>query len=245
MRSMAKPLVSVVIPAFKSERFLAEAIESVLAQTYDEVETIVVDDGSPDRSAEIAAGYAEVKLVRQENRGVAAARNAGVAVGSGEVLAFLDADDLMLPERLETQVGHLLAHPEVGCVVASQETFVEDGAPLPFWARGNEQPLFEKLDRAEGIDKADTSEIFTTSMIFSRALFEEIGGFDEELLLGNDDADILMRLSEAGIEIARLRDVVIRRRIHADNVTQDEEQAKTAIFEVFKRRIDRHRARRA
>src|SRR3954447_26318181 len=245
MGPMAQPLVSVVIPAFNSESFLAEAIESVLAQTYEEIETIVIDDGSPDRSAEIAAGYAEVKLVRQENRGVAAARNAGVAAGKGEVLAFLDADDVMLPDRLETQVGHLLAHPEVGCVDASQETFVEDGAPLPIWARGTEQPLFEQLEGADGSQRGDNRDILTTTMIFSRELFDEIGGFDEELLLGNDDADILMRLGEAGVEIARLQGVGVRRRIHADNVTQDEDQAKTSVFEVFKRRIDRHRAKQA
>lgn len=223
---MDRPLVSVVIPTYESEGFLAEAIESVLAQTYRPFETIVVDDGSADRSAEVAAGFPEVTLVRQPNRGVAAARNAGVAAGSGELLAFLDADDLMLPERLEVQVGHMLANPDTGCVLAMQETVVEEGAALPFWARG------------KGMDG------YPMSMVFSRRLFDEIGGFDEDLRRGNDDADILLRMSEAGVEIVRLPDVLFRRRIHGANVTQDEEKAKTAVFELFKRRIDRHRGDR-
>jgi glycosyltransferase involved in cell wall biosynthesis len=219
-----EPRVSVVIPACDAERFVGEAIESCLAQTYPQVETIVVDDGSGDRTAAVASEFEGITLIRQENRGVAAARNAGVAAGTGELVAFLDADDAMLPRRLEVQVGHLLANPEIGYVLAMQETFVEDGAPLPFWARG------------------EAPTIYPMSMVMSRRLFEEMGGFAEELLGGNDDADLLMRLSEADVPFARLPDVLVRRRIHATNLTQDEAQAKTAVFELFKRRIDRHRA---
>lgn len=221
---MPEPRVSVVIPAFDAEQFLGEAIESCLAQTYPQVETIVVDDGSGDRTAAVASEFEGITLIRQKNRGVAAARNAGVAAGTGELVAFLDADDAMLPRRLEVQIGHLLANPEIGYVLAMQETFVEDGAPLPFWARG------------------EAATIYPMSMVLSRRLFEEMGGFDAELLGGNDDADLLMRLSEAGVPFARLPDVLVRRRIHATNLTQDETQAKTAVFELFKRRIDRHRA---
>jgi glycosyltransferase involved in cell wall biosynthesis len=236
---MPKPLVSVVIPAYEAEEFLAEAIESALAQTYPEVETIVVDDCSPDRSGEIAAGYEGVVLVeQQENRGVAAARNAGVAASTGTFVAFLDADDAMLPHRLEVQVGHLLANPGVGYVLAGQETFSEEGAPVPFWAKVEEEP------RPDGEGEAGAWDHYPMSMVLSRRVFDEIGGFDETLLLGNDDADLLLRLSEARIEFTRLPDILFRRRIHAGNVSQDEDQAKTAIFELFMRRIDRHRAER-
>ncbi|HEX5852076.1 MAG TPA: glycosyltransferase, partial [Solirubrobacteraceae bacterium] len=88
-----QPSVSVIVPVYMGERFLADALDSVAAQTYAPLETIVVDDGSPDRSAEIAAGRPGVRLIRQKNQGVAAARNAGLAAARGELLAFLDQDD--------------------------------------------------------------------------------------------------------------------------------------------------------
>jgi glycosyltransferase involved in cell wall biosynthesis len=117
----AQPSVSVIVPVYKGERFLAEALESVAAQTYAPLETIVVDDGSPDRSAEIAAGRAGVQVVRQANQGVAAARNAGLAVARGELVAFLDQDDQWLPQKLALQVDHLRTHADVAVVLTHME----------------------------------------------------------------------------------------------------------------------------
>jgi glycosyltransferase involved in cell wall biosynthesis len=240
MSSMKDLPVSVVIPACNAERFLTEAIESVLAQSYEPVETIVVDDGSDDRTAEIAARYERVKLVRQENRGLPAARNAGVAASSGELLAFNDADDAMLPERLAIQVEHLRANPGVGCVLASQELAMEPDAELPFWAQGTETPLFDRFGDAA---RSETPDIYTVSMVMSRALFDAVGGFDETMRDANEDVDLLFRLLERGVTIARLPDVVVRRRVHAGSMTQDREASRGAFFELFKRRIDRHRER--
>jgi glycosyltransferase involved in cell wall biosynthesis len=234
-----EPRVSVVIPAFDEEAFIAEAIESVLSQTYGNVETIVVDDGSTDRTAEIASGYDEVKLVKQENGGLSNARNSGVRASSGELLAFLDSDDEMLPDRLEIQVRHLLAGPTFGCVLGSQELRVEEGAELPFWAQGTQSPMFS----TRGVfDITDTPDLYPVSVLLSRELFDRIGGFDESLLKGGEDADLIMRLNEAGVEMALLKDKLVRRRVHGRNMTQDDERSKTAVFEIFKRRIDRHRA---
>jgi len=232
--------VSVIVPAFNEEDFLGEAIESVLAQTYGNFETIVVDDGSSDATAEIAAGYDGVKLVSQENRGLPCARNAGVKASSGELLAFLDSDDEMLPDRLKIQVGNLLAGPAVGCVVGSQELLVEEGSELPFWAPGTESPMFS----TRGVfEISDTPDLYPVTVLLSRALFDEIGGFDETMLKGGEDADLVMRLNEAGVEMTLLKDKLIRRRIHGRNMTQDDARSKTAVFEIFKRRIDRHRSR--
>ena len=237
---MEEPRVSVVVPAFNEEAFLAEAIESVLAQTYSNFETIGVDAGSTDATAEIAAGYDEVKLVSQDNRGLPSARNAGVAASSGELLAFLDSDDEMLPDRLEVQVGHLLAGPSHGCVIGSQELRVEEGSELPFWARGTQNPMFS----TRGVfDVSDTPDLYPVTVLLSRELFEEVGGFDETLLNGGEDADLVLRLNEAGVAMKLLADNLVRRRVHGRNMTQDEERSKTAVFEIFKRRIDRHRSR--
>jgi glycosyltransferase involved in cell wall biosynthesis len=231
-----EPLVSVIIPAFNAEGFLAEAIESVLAQTYKPVETIVIDDGSADRTAEIAARYEEIVLLRQENRGAPAARNAAVAVSRGELLAFHDADDAMLPERLSVQVEHLQANPDAGCVLASQELVFEDGAELPSWLPGAD-PLFDRL--GAGI-ASETPDIYTVTMVMSRELFDSVGGFDEAMA-PVEDVDILFKLIEREVEIAMLKDVLVRRRVHPGALTQDLEACRAGFFQLFKRRIDRRR----
>src|SRR5688500_8996836 len=100
MSASAEPLVSVVIPCYNQAHYLSEAVESALAQSYGSVETFVVDDGSADNSGEISARYPRVSYLRQANRGVAAARNAGLAASSGQFVLFLDADDRLLPEAV-------------------------------------------------------------------------------------------------------------------------------------------------
>src|SRR3954452_15003770 len=103
-----RPLVSAIIPAHNAERFLAAAIDSVLAQTYQPIECIVVDDGSTDGTPAVARSYGDrIRLIPQEQRGVSAARNRGAAEARGELLAFLDADDRWLPERVERQAREL------------------------------------------------------------------------------------------------------------------------------------------
>ncbi|MFL6198017.1 MAG: glycosyltransferase family 2 protein [Thermoanaerobaculia bacterium] len=115
-----KPLVSVVVPVFNAERFLAEAIESVIAQTWPDWELLLADDGSTDRSPEIARSYEKTGRIRclehpgRANRGESATRNLGLRAGKGDLFAFLDADDVWLPEKLERQVPLLLARPEAG-----------------------------------------------------------------------------------------------------------------------------------
>jgi glycosyltransferase involved in cell wall biosynthesis len=110
---ISQPLVSVVVPVRNGERFLGEALDSVLAQDYEPVELIVVDDGSTDGSGDIA-GARGAHVIRQEGGGLAAARNAGLAAAQGELVAFIDADDVWLPGKLVRQVEYLLDRPDVG-----------------------------------------------------------------------------------------------------------------------------------
>src|SRR3954469_7166587 len=132
MSRAKQPLISVVIPVYNGEAFLDQAIESALAQTWPRTEVVVVDDGSTDRSAEIAGSY-PVELVRQENRGVGAARNRGVDAANGELLSFLDQDDMLRPEKLERQLEALLAEPEAGMSSCQMRVFLEPGCPVPDW----------------------------------------------------------------------------------------------------------------
>ena len=110
-----QPTVSVVIPVYNGDRYLAEAITSVLDQTYKNFELIVVDDGSTDGSAEIAKSYKQAVLYTfQPNGGLSKARNTGLALARGKYIAFLDHDDLWLPHKLARQVTYLDSHPDVG-----------------------------------------------------------------------------------------------------------------------------------
>jgi glycosyltransferase involved in cell wall biosynthesis len=240
-RTGSKSLVSVVIPAFEAERYVGEALESVRAQTYSPVETIVVDDGSVDRTAEVAAGFDGVTVIAQENRGPSAARNRGFAAASGELIAFHDSDDAMTPDKLAVQVGHLLDHPSVGCALAGQELMVEQGADLPFWAEGSKVPTVMPATPAKAEDEPD---VHTMTMVLWREVFERVGGFDETMRTA-EDIDWLLRAREAGVEIARLRAVLLRRRVHPGSLTQDATASREGHFRALKARIERHRARAA
>ncbi len=237
----ANPLVSVVIPAYDSERYVGEAIESVLAQTYSPVETIVVDDGSADRTADIAASYDGVTVIAQANGGPAAARNRGFAASGGAIITFHDSDDAMTPDKLAVQAGHLRDNPSVGCVLAEQEVLVEPGAELPFWIDGSKVPTVMPPRPAE---LADEPMVHPMTMVVRREVFERVGGFDESMRAA-EDFDWMLRAAEEDIEIARLSDVLLRRRVHADSLTQDAEAARAGLFRAFKGRIERHRARGA
>jgi glycosyltransferase involved in cell wall biosynthesis len=237
----SRPLASVVIPAYEAERFLGEAIESVLAQTYSPVETIVVDDGSADRTAEVAAAYDGVKVIVQENEGPSAARNRGFAAASGEFVSFHDSDDLMTPDKLAVQIGHMLENPEVGCVLATQELIVEPGAELPFWVEGSRVPAVMPARPAE---LANEPDVHPMTMVVRREVFERVGDFDPAMRAA-EDFDWMLRASEEGVDIARLDQVLLRRRVHPASLTQDAAAGRAGLFRAFKGRIERNRARAA
>lgn len=125
------PLVSVIIPYFQQPHFLRSTIESVLRQTYRHFELVVVDDGSADQTAGVASGYPGMKLIRQSNQGTSSARNAGLRESEGELVVFLDADDLLLPEALSIGVNALREHPEAAFVYGYGRFIDAAGDPLP------------------------------------------------------------------------------------------------------------------
>lgn len=135
--------VSVIIPVYKVEKYVAATVQSVLQQTYKNFELLLIDDGSPDRSVEICQQFTDprIKIIRQENRGVAAARNRGISQAQGEYLAFLDADDLWLPQKLEKHVEHLDSSPTVG-VSYSRSAFIDSvGKPLGIYQMSKLQDI--------------------------------------------------------------------------------------------------------
>lgn len=238
---MSRPLVSVVIPAYNAERYLGEAIESVLAQDYSPLETIIVDDGSSDGTASVARSYPDVKLIVQENAGPAAARNRGFAASRGEFVAFHDADDTLPPEKLSVQIGEMLTDPAVGCVLAEQELLIEQGAELPFWAEGSNVPTVMPTKPEEFADEPD---VHPMTMVVRREVFTRIGGFDEEMRAA-EDFDWMLRAAEQGTEFRRLPRILLRRRVHPASLTQDAAAGRAGHFLALKKRIERHRARAA
>ena len=229
------PRVTVVIAAHDAEAHIGVAIESVLAQTLPAAELIVVDDGSADATAEIAARYDGVEVLSQPNRGPSAARNAGVARSSGDFLAFLDADDLMTPQRLEVQSGHLGGHPDLEIVFGSQEVRMEDGAHPPYWAEGSALPV-------RTVGPGDIERIYHLSMLLRRSAWDRVGGFDESMRM-SEDLDWTLRASELGLGMAVIDEVVTIRRVHAANVTHDAVASREGLFDAFRKRIERNRAR--
>lgn len=223
---MSAPLVSVIIAVRNGERFLAEAIESVLAQDQRPVEIVVVDDGSTDNSAEVAASFEHVVVIRQGNEGPAAARNAGVARSSGELITFLDADDRMAPGRLATQVGALGASGP-GCVLMHQELVLDPGMSMPGWV----QPFAEPDEAVPGL---------MMSAMLSRDAFLGVGGFDPSFRLC-EDVDLLFRLREAGVSVEILPTVGVLRRIHPDNASHQVGPLRAALARAVRARIERMR----
>jgi glycosyltransferase involved in cell wall biosynthesis len=197
------PLVSVVVPVFNGERFLAETLASVCAQTYAPFELVVVDDGSTDGSAAVLRSFPQARCVSQPNRGVAAARNTGVEAARGELLAFIDQDDLWPADSLAVRVGHLLAHPELDFVLSLVQFFLEPGVAKPDWVRPEllEQP-------APGYNLGN--------MVVRRAAFERVGRFDPRFVLASDH-DWFVRANDLGLRHARLDRVLLRKRTHDAN----------------------------
>jgi glycosyltransferase involved in cell wall biosynthesis len=215
-------LVSVIVPAYNAETFIAEALDSAFEQDYDPLEVIVVDDGSTDRTAEVAARY-EVQLVRQSNRGPAAARNAGLALARGEYIAILDADDIWPSDRLSALVGALSAG--AGIAIGLTEFFVTPGEPTP--------PHYPF-----GIPNPHSGHM--TAVLARRTVFEMIGAYNEQFRL-SEDIDWFMRAREAGVVIESVDRVVSRYRIHARNTSRDKEAVRAMWLRALRSSLARRR----
>ncbi len=219
-------LVSVIVPAYQAEAYLDEALESALAQDYSAYEIILIDDGSTDRTGEIAAAHG-VRVQRQPNRGPAAARNAGLALARGELLTILDSDDVWPTDRLSKQVAHLRDHPEDGLVMGLTEVFVTPGEPRP--------AHFPRI-AATGLPYPGHP---STSLV-RREVFDLVGTFDESLRL-SEDLDWLARAGDAGVRIGRLDCTLLRYRIHAANTSRQTRAVEAATLRMLRASVRRKR----
>jgi glycosyltransferase involved in cell wall biosynthesis len=206
--------ISVIIPNYNYGRFIGEAVESVLAQTFPVFEIVVVDDGSTDDSLEILSRYEKdgVKVVRQQNCGVGAARNSGVEHSSGELVAFLDADDLWLPQKIEKQMERLLSDPEFGFVSCGMKEFDASGNTIRAYEVGKEGWRAEEILLIEPIVNGPGS----TGLLWRR-VFEEAGGFDEtKEMHPSEDWEFCYRVARVG-KIAFVPELLVGYRNHGNN----------------------------
>ena len=196
--------ISCIVPVYNGERFLAEALDSILAQTHQPGEIIVVDDGSTDGTPEILARYGErVRYERQENAGPASARNAGLGLARGELVAFLDADDLWHPEKLARQSARFIARPDLGISLT----------------RGHNFWIPELAHEEERLRGSLSGAVSIGSLVARRALFTSIGSFDAAAR-HKDVIGWLIRASHDGAVVEVLPDVLIFRRIHHTNMSR-------------------------
>jgi glycosyltransferase involved in cell wall biosynthesis len=205
-------LVSVVIPCYKQAQFLPEAVESVLSQTYRETEVVVVDDGSPDNTAELAARYSGVRCVRQKNRGLAEARNAGFYASRGEYVLFLDADDRLVPNAIEAHLSCFAKHPEAGFVVGDIDHISLDGsyAGSPRW------PMLEANHYEELLKVNHVAN--TIAVMFRRPVIERVGGFKASCSPA-EDYELLLHAARL-FSSAHHRTVVAQYRRHAASLSR-------------------------
>lgn len=227
---MKKPLVSVIIPNYNYAKYVGEAIDSALNQTYENLEIIVVDDGSKDNSREILESYGDkIKVIFQENAGVSAARNNGVKNSNGKYIAFLDADDIWFSEKIAKQVNVLEKNEDVGLVDVGLEEFDNNGNIISSRLDGlsgwvsNE---FLLLERSVVLGAA-------SGMMLPRKVFDEVGGFDLNLLT-SADWDFCYRVNRL-YKIKFIPEVLIRYRNHGTNMHSNVKRMEREMFYGFEK----------
>jgi glycosyltransferase involved in cell wall biosynthesis len=182
------PLVSVIIPTYNRGWILKEAIDSVLSQDFDDFELIVVDDGSTDNTQDILDGYArDITVIRQDNRGVSAARNAGIDSASGQFIAFLDSDDLWLPGKLSLQVDFFNSNPEA-LICQTEEIWIKNGK------RVNPKKHHKKFSGMIFRHSLPLCIVSPSAVMLKKSLLDKTGVFDESFP-ACEDYDLWLRIS--------------------------------------------------
>lgn len=248
-KSLASPKVSVITPLYNSAAFIRGTLDSLLAQSYANWESVLVDDGSTDETAEVVRPYLEdprFRYVRQENQGIAGARNTGVRAATGEWICLLDHDDRWLPDKLERQVRHAL---EKGCDIVCTDAFIVE--PARRWINSEGFPeVAAKLRQGESGEDVDTfalliraNFICTCSVMARRSLFDARGLFDPEAAPA-DDYDMWLRcMPEA--KIGFVDEPLVEYVVHEGNYSRNEARMLGKIARVLRHHQGLHATERA
>jgi glycosyltransferase involved in cell wall biosynthesis len=201
----SRPVVSVIVPVKNGERFLAQALGDVRAQTYTPIEVVVVDGRSTDRSVEIARSFAGVRCISQSGDGFADAWNAGLAESGGELVAFLDSDDRWMPGKIAAQVDVLERRPEVDYVITRMRFFTEPGVTTPPGFR----PSLLAGDHVANMPSA---------LLARRSVFDLVGRFPTDYSIAND-IEWFARLKDSPLRREVLHEVLVEKRVHDGNLS--------------------------
>ena len=221
------PLVSVIIPTYNRGWAIKEAVDSVLAQDFTDFELIVVDDGSTDNTQDILNSYKEdIIVLHQGNKGVSAARNRGIASASGQYIAFLDSDDLWLPQKLSTQVDFFNANPEA-LICQTEEKWIRNGIFV------NPKKRHRKLSGNIFEQSLYLCLVSPSAVMMKRSLFEKAGMFDETLS-ACEDYDMWLRVSCRYPVYLIDTPLIIKRGGHADQLSRTSGQDRYRIQSLKK-----------
>ena len=226
---MISPLISCIIPVFNRQRFLREAVESIFAHTYGPLEILVADDGSTDETPSIAAGFGNrLRYLRQDNQGPAAARNLGIGAATGDFIAFLDADDLWHPEKLERQMVRFRVRPELDyCATYCQNFWIPE--------------LNAEAERYRNHRISQPPGFVTGTLVARRRLFETVGLFNSALGHG-DSTQWFLRAAEHRAVMELLPVALTYRRLHSENRSRLLASASREEFlQIVKSSLDRRR----
>ncbi len=226
MQAPSGTQISVVVPCFNQAGYLDQAIASVLRQSWPQVEIIVINDGSTDHTAEVAAQYPQVRYFYQTNQGRSAARNFGARQSRGAYLVFLDADDELLPNALEDGMNCFAQHPDSGFVYGQYRLIAADGSPLPL------SPRVPPAEEGYQTFLQQNSVGMLAAAMFRRAAFEAVNGFDGKLE-ACEDYELYLRLARH-CPVARHQNLVALYRQHGSNTTLDSQLMLLTALNVLK-----------
>ena len=227
---MSDPKVSVIIPVYNGELYLEEALKSVFDQAYPHLEVVLVDDGSTDRSAEIAHSFPGIRYLSQTNQGPGAARNAGISIADGDLITFLDSDDVWPVDRIRTQVDFMFGNPDIGFAFGRCLAFLEPDTVKPPWLT---------VDALSGRQVG----YFPGTLVVTKKAWNAVGGFNPKLRVG-EGAEWFIRAKESQIPMKVIDEVLLHRRIHSSNLTYQGDQINLNILEALKNSIDRKRQKK-
>jgi glycosyltransferase involved in cell wall biosynthesis len=217
------------MPVFNGADFLPDSIDSILKQDYPTYELIIIDDGSIDKSRDIISSYPDIRYYYQENNGVAAARNRGIAESRGEYIAFIDADDIWPQNKLAIQIAYMEAHPEIGYSFTRHRLFLNPGLEdYPDWVRK---------------DYAASEHIayIPSSLVVRREVLDAVGHFDPSYKVG-EDSDWFLRAKDASIPMTVIEETLLLKRIHTQNMSRQAAQVHTNMLRAIKASLLRRNA---
>jgi len=220
------PLISVIVPVYNGERYLAEALQSIENQTYSRIEIIAVDDGSSDGTASVIRKFSSVIPVLQRHSGLSTALNNGIRNAKGSFLAFLDADDIWLEDKLSNQMKVFMNNSGIEAVFGHIIQF-EENAEL-----GKDANLSRRIP---GYCKG--------SMLIKKASFLRVGFFDARWRIG-DFIDWYKRAADKNLRISLISDIVMKRRVHSGNMSLTGEEDKRDYVRILKAAMDRSRIKK-